>query len=126
MASTHIMTTEVEYKMKAGDNFPATAFPDTSATASGLQAESIVNCITRNNFSDTYATDNVDVRYIISNFVSCFIAIDALNCKPTGEDGAMNRIEFEDRINVLRDSMLRAFSILRDQKVVTFINAAWF
>ncbi len=83
MASTHIMTTEVEYKMKAGDNFPSTAFPDASATASGLQAESIVNVITRNNFSDSYATENVDVRYIISNFVSCFIAIDAWNCKPT-------------------------------------------
>ena len=124
MASTHIMTTEVEYKMKAGDNYPATAFPDASATASGLQAESVVNVITRNNFSDTYATDNVDVRYIISNFVSCFIAIDALNCKPTGEDGVMSRIEYEDRINVLRDSMLRSLSIIRDQKAVTFINGA--
>ncbi len=118
------MTTEVEYKMKAGDNYPATAFPDASATASGLQAESVVNVITRNNFSDTYATDNVDVRYIISNFVSCFIAIDALNCKPTGEDGVMSRIEYEDRINVLRDSMLRSLSIIRDQKAVTFINGA--
>jgi len=124
MASTHIMTTEVEYKMKAGDNYPATAFPDASATASGLMGESIINCVCRNNFSDTYATDNVDVRYIISNFVACFIAIDALNCKPTGEDGAMGRIEYEDRINVLRDSMLRSLGILRNQNTVTFINQA--
>ena len=124
MASTHIMTTEVEYKMKAGDNYPATAFPDASATASGLQAESNINNVMRNNSSDTYSTDNVDVKYTISNYVSCFIAVDALNCKPTGEDGNMPRIEYEDRINVLRDGMLRAMSLLRNQNVVTFINGA--
>ena len=36
--------------------------------------------------------------------------------------GFTSRIEAEDMINVLRDSALRGLSLLRDQKVVTFIT----
>ena len=119
----YIMTTEAEIQQQSGDNV-STSFDTTKMTASNLRAESIINCICRHNFSDTFSGLNVDVKQILSDFCSKFVAIEALNYKPTGQDSAMSRIEFEDRINVLRDGMLRAMSILRDQKVVTFINAA--
>ena len=67
MASTHIMTTEAECKQKAGENVSAN-FSDAMYTAAGLQGESTINCVCRFNYSDTWATDNVDVKGIISDF----------------------------------------------------------
>ena len=119
----YIMTTEVEIQQQSGDNI-STAFDTTMMTASNLRAESIINCVGRFNFSDTFSGLNVDVKQILSDFCSKFVAIEALNFKPSGQDGALSRIEYEDRINVLRDGMLRSMMIIRDQKVVTFINAA--
>jgi len=117
------MTTEAEIQQKSGDNVSA-AFNTTMMTASNLRAESTINCVCKYNFSDTFATLNVDVKHILGDFCSSFVAIEALNHKPTGDDGALDRIEYEDRLNVLRDSMLRAMGILRNQNVVTFINGA--
>ena len=117
------MTTEAEIQQQSGDNV-STAFDTTMMTAANLRAESIINCVCRHNFSDTFSGLNVDVKQILSDFCSSFVAIKALNYKPSGQDGTLNRIEYEDRINVLRDSMLRTMSLLRDQKVVTFINGA--
>ena len=119
----YIMTTEAEIQQKSGDNV-STSFDTTMMTASNLRAESTINSITRNNYSDSFSGLNIDVKQILSDFCSSFVAIEALNYKPTGQDGAMSRIEYEDRINVLRDSMLRAMSILRNQNTVTFINAS--
>ena len=119
----YIMTTEAEIQQKSGDNV-STAFDTTMMTASNLRAESTINCVTRNNWSDSFSGLNIDVKQILSDFCSSFVAIEALNYKPSGQDGALSRIEYEDRINVLRDGMLRAMSILRDKKVEDFINAA--
>jgi len=119
----YIMTTEAEIQQKSGDNV-STAFNTTMMTASNLRAESIINVLCRYNFSDNYGSLNADVKGILSDFCSSFVAIEALTYKPTGDDGTLSRIEFEDRINILRDSMLRAMSILRDKKQQDFINAA--
>lgn len=119
----YIMTTEAEIQQKSGDNV-STAFDTTMMTASNLRAESIINCVARYNFSDNFSTLNTDVKQILSDFCSSFVAIEALNYKPTGQDAALSRIEFEDRINVLRDGMLRNMQIIKNQKVVTFINGA--
>ncbi len=115
------MTTEVEILQKMGKNANVTDFDTTAMTASNLRAESIINCVCRNNFSDTFSTDNIDVKQILSDFCSSFVAIEGIAYDMSG---FTSRIEAEDMINVLRDGMLRAMSLLRDQKVVTFINAA--
>ena len=114
------MTTEAEIQQKSGANVNAT-FDTTMMTASNLRAESTINCITRFNFSDTFATDNIDVKQILSDFCSSFVAIEAITYDMSGYT---TRIEAEDMINVLRDGMLRSISILRDKKVVDFINGA--
>ncbi len=119
----YIMTTELEIQQKSGDNV-STAFGTTEMTASNLRAESTINCVTRRNWSDDFSGLNIDVKQILSDFCSSFVAIEALNFKPNGQDGGMSRIEYEDRINVLRDGMLRAMSILRDKKVEDFIDGA--
>ena len=114
------MTTEAEIQQKAGANVNV-AFDTTMMTASNLRAENIINCVTRNNYSDSFSTDNIDVKQILSDFCSSFVAIEAIAYDMSGYT---SRIEAEDMINILRDGMLRAMSILRDQNVVTFINGA--
>ena len=114
------MTTEAEIQQKSGANVNV-AFDTAMMTASNLRAESIINCVCKNNFSDSFATDNIDVKQILSDFCSSFVAIEAISYDMSGYT---SRIEAEDMINVLRDGMLRSMSILRNQNVVTFINGA--
>ena len=123
MVFTGIMCTEAEIDQRSGDNV-STAYTDVMKTASVLAAESIINCLKRFNFSDTYTTDNVDVRYIFTEFVACHVAIAALTYKPKGQDGTMNRIEYEDRINILRDRKNQALAIIKGKKVEDFIHDA--
>jgi len=116
----YIMTTEAEIQQKSGANVNV-AFDTTMMEAANLRAESIINCVCKYNFSDKYSTLNVDVKHILSDFCSSFVAIEAISYDMSGYT---SRIEAEDMINVLRDGMLRSMSILRNQNVVTFINGA--
>ena len=114
------MTTQAECEQKMGENVSGN-WTEAMTTAAGLQAESMVNAICRYNFSDDYAGLNADVKYIISDVVSSYVAIQAI-CYDMS--GYTTRTEAEDIINVLRDGMLRGLSILRDKKVQDFINGA--
>jgi len=122
MAMTSIMTTEAEVVQKLGDNI-STGFTDTMMTAAGLQGESMVNVVARFNFSDWFAgSPNADVKGLLSDIVSSFVAIQGITYKMSGDDGTKNRIEAEDQINVLRDGMLRGLSIIRDKKAQDLIT----
>ena len=117
----YIMTTEAEIEQKSGAGVSAT-FDTTAMTASNLRAESMVNSIARYNFSDAVTAGlNADVKGLLSDICSSFVAIEAISYDMSGYS---SRIEAEDMINVLRDGMLRNLSILRDKKVQDFINAA--
>jgi len=85
------------------------------------QAESTVNVITRNNYSDTYAALNSDVQLIFNGIVTDLAAID---CIAYDMSGYTTRTEAEDMINVRRDSALRGLSLLRDKKQQDFIDGA--
>jgi len=116
------MTTEAEVVQKLGDNI-STGFTDTMMTAAGLQGDSMVNVVARFNFSDWFAgSPNADVKGLLSDIVSSFVAIQGIAYKMSGDDGTKNRIEAEDQINVLRDGMLRGLSIIRDKKAQDFIT----
>ena len=116
----YIMTTEAEIQQKSGANVNI-AFDTTMMEAANLRAESIINCVCKNNFSDSFATDNIDVKQILSDFCSSFVAIEAISYDMSGYT---SRIEAEDMINVLRDGALRGIGLLRDKKAQDFINAA--
>ena len=121
MVMTSIMTTDAEVMQKAGTNVDV-GFTDAMKTAAGLQAESVVNCMCRYNWSDAVTAGlNADVKGILSDVASSFVAIEGI-CYDMS--GYTSRIEAEDMINVLRDSMLRGLSILRDKEVQRFINGA--
>ena len=120
MAFTGIMTTEAEIDQKTGAGVSA-SFTDVMKTAATLQGESLVNAVTRNNYSDSFGALNSDTKQIFSDIVSSFVAIQGIAYDMNSQS---TRIIAEDMVNILRDGMLRNLSLIRDKKQQDFINAA--
>lgn len=121
MAHEGIFATKAECDAAAGENVDATGYVEANINAWCLQAESIINCFCRKNYSDTYATLNVDVKYILTSATVAYVAMQAVIYNMSGYT---TRIEAEDMINVHRDSFLRCLALLRDKKVQDFIDGA--
>ena len=125
MADFGIYTSNAQIAVRAGDNVDTTAITVAETDKYVLDVEAMINSATRVNWSDLVTAGlNADVEGILREASGCFCAIYALNFKPTGQDGAMSRIEYEDRINILRDRALFAISILRSEQVQKFIKGA--
>ena len=123
MADTGIFATTAEILRKAGDNASTDASAEAYTNDFIAQIESRINVLARFNFSDAYTTVNADFKALLKEAATNFAAIYILNYKPLGQDGLMSRIEYEDRVNVLRDAGLNAISLLRDKKHPDFLNA---
>ena len=121
MADTGIFATTVEVQRKVGANASTVANTEAYINDFISQAESLINCMTRFNWSDVYEDLNIDVKGILKEAASNLAAIYVLNYDP---DGLSSRTQYEDRVNVLRDGFLRAVSVLRDKKTQDFINGA--
>lgn len=121
MAHTGIFATSDEILTKAGDDYD-TDVTEARINALCLQAESIINCASRRNWSDDYAGLNADVKGILSAAASSWVAIHIISYNFRGLSGNLPRPEAENRINVLRDDFLRNLSILQDMKVEAFID----
>ena len=130
MAHAGLWATSAECIAAAGDNYNSTQVVDTMINEFCLQAENLINSLTRYNWSDlftapaTTTTISADVWHMLGLAEASLVGKKMLAFKPTGEDGAMSRIEFEDRINILRDDFLFAISILRDKQVQKFMQGA--
>lgn len=122
MAHTGIFATLAEITAAAGENVDATGFTEANINAWCLQAESIINCAARTNYSDTFAaTLNVDVKYILTACECAYVAMMAILYNMSG---FTTRIEAEDMVNIHRDNFLRNLQLLRDEAVRTFISGA--
>lgn len=121
MADTGIFATTVEVQRKAGANASATSNVEAYINDFITQAESEINAITRKNWSDAYSGLNADVKGLLKQAASNLAAIYVIQFDMSG---FTSRIEAEDMVNILRDSYLRCVSLLRDQKVRAFLDAA--
>ena len=65
MADFGIWTKNVDIQAKAGTNANATAKATTATDVYVLEIESLVNCLTRFNWSDEYAGLNDDVKHLL-------------------------------------------------------------
>ena len=117
----YIMTTEAEIQQKSGANVNV-AFNTTMMTASNLRGESVINSMTRYNWSAavTAGLDSAVVG-ILSDAASSFVAMEAIAYDMSGYTTLG---EAESMITVLRDGFIRNISILRDIKNQTFILGA--
>lgn len=121
MAWTCNLATENECKFKAGKNYNSTDITQDRMNEFALQAEGLVNAITRYNWSDDYSSLNEDVKGILSEIVSNLVGV---YCISYDMSGFTSRIEAEDMVNILRDGALRGLSILRDKKSQEFLKNA--
>ena len=128
MAHEGLWTTSAECIAKAGANYNSTAVIESMINAFCLQSESLINALTRIDWSGfftasvTTTTLSAKVWHALGLAQSALVGKWMLAYKPTGEDGALSRIEFEDRVNILRDDFLFAVSILRSEQVQKFIK----
>ena len=113
------MATEPELDSKAGENVDLTGWTEANKNLWVAQAESVVNVTARENFSDSYAGLNNDLKRIMSDIVSNLCAIYGIQYNMGGFN---SRVEAEDMINILRDAALRGLALIRDKKAVDFIN----
>jgi len=119
MADEGVFATTTEVTRKSGAGASATATAEAFVNDFIAQAESEINIATRFNWSDVYATLNVDLRDILKEAATNLAAIYIISYDMSGYT---SRTEAEDIINVLRDGYLRAISILRDIKNRDFLE----
>jgi len=129
MAHTGLFATSAECIAKMGNNYNSTNVIEARINEFCLQAESYINVKTGYNWSDKFTapattTLNADVWYLLAEAESCFVGIYGLNYKPTGEDGALSRIEYEDRINVLAWRLKEVLNLLRETGTQKFMEGA--
>jgi len=121
---TGLFATSAECIAKAGNNYGSTIGTEDRINEYCLQIESYVNVVTGYNWSNAVGALNVDVKYILTEIESCFVGISLLNAKPTGEDGAMSRIEYEDRVNVLFARFIQCMDIMTNIGTQKFMTEA--
>ena len=119
MTDFGIWTKNVDIQARAGTKANATSKATAATDVYVLEIESLVNVLTRHNWSDNYASLNADVKHILKLVTSNMCAIIVIQWDMSG---FTSRIEAEDMINVLRDQYLLGLSILRDKKNQDFMT----
>ncbi len=123
MVDVGIYTKNADIIARAGANVSATAIATAATDVYVLHVEALVNAMTRKNWSDLVTAGlNADVQGILTEASACLCAIYVIEWDMSS--ASASRIEFEDRINVLRDRALFAISALRDTKTKEFVENA--
>ena len=113
------LCTESEAANKAGNNASATSTTQMLVSEFVLQAEGVINAVTRFNWVDAYAALTDDVKHILNQTCSDLAAIYIITYDMSGYT---DRVEAETMINVYRESVARGLSLLKNQEVKTFIT----
>jgi hypothetical protein len=104
---------------KAGSGASATASAETVVNNFIFQVTGLINCNSRFNFSDVYDSLNDNTKGILNETCANLAAIYVIIYDMSGYT---NRIEAEDKINILRDVAIKNLQILKDKKVSDFIR----
>ena len=121
MAATSILSTDAEMNAMAGENVDTTGWTDANKTAWGLHAETYLNNLCRYNFSDNFSTLNIDVKYILSEYVARYVGMCGIAYNTAG---FTTRSEAEDMISIHIFRMKAIEKILMDQKTITYLRGA--
>lgn len=115
MAYLFTTETEIDQKLGAGVNV---AFDTNMKQAAANRAESVINSAARYDFS-TNALTLSQYSGLLSDICSSLVAIEGITYDMSGYE-SLN--EAQSMIDVQRDIALRGLGILRDKKVVTFLQ----
>lgn len=119
MAYTGIFCTEAEMQFKAGENRDVTGDTEANHNQIAAEVESFINSTCRYNFSDSYSSMSADVRAILKEAASNLCAVYLIQYNMAGYS---SRIEAEDMVNILLSRFNACIEILKDQKLVTYLN----
>ena len=130
MAHTGLFATSAEILAKAGTNYDSTGVTEAIINSYCLQAESLINCSTKYNWSGeftapaTTATLSADIWHLLGEIESNLVGIYMIQSNMQGLAASPypSRIVAEDMINILRDAVLRGLSILRDKPTQKFVT----
>lgn len=119
MAHTGIFATSDEIKFKAGAGVSAAASSEAHINQLAKEIESFCNCLTKTNYSDTFALLNVDTKSLLTeietNYCGYFlIAYD--------NSGYNSQREAENLMNTCWARFVQCIGLLKNQETVTFIN----
>ena len=124
MADEGIFATTAEVQRKVGANASATSNVEAYINDFMTQAESYINVLCGFNFSDTYATLNVDVKAILKEAASNIAAIYVINYDIGAIAAITSRTEAEDRIMVMWERAEKCIELLQQKTKIDFIKAA--
>ena len=122
MADFGIYTKNADILARCGANANVTAKATAATDIYVLNVEAFINCATRYNWSDAVTAGlNADVEGILTETGACLCAIYVIQWDMSGYT---TRTAAENMVNILRDTVLRNLSILRDKKTQKFIREA--
>lgn len=122
MADVGIFTKNADIQARCGTNANATSKATAATDVYVLNIESVINAMTRYNWSDAYTTGlNADVQGILTDLGASMCAIIVIQ---SDMNSYPSRTEAENLVNINRDVVLRNMSILRDKEVQRFIQNA--
>lgn len=115
MADTGIFATTAEVQRKVGAGASSTSNAEAYINDFMTQAESLINCETRHNWSDDYSSLDVDVKGILKLAASAKAAMMVIQYDMSGYRSLS---EAQTMLNVLEDEYQKAITLLRDQSDV--------
>ena len=121
MVDTGIFCTTATAALKAGANANATAVAEAAMNVFVREAESFINCAIRYNFSDTYASLNADVKYILEDAASSYAAIKAIQYDMSG---FTSRTEAQVMLDVNWAVLRECIKLLEKKETTDFISGA--
>ena len=121
MAHTGIFATSAECIFKMGNGYDSTNVTEDRINELCKQAESFINVLCRENFSDTFATLNGDKKAILSEACSNLVAIYGAQYDSAGYG---SQREQENIININWARFVQCIGLLKDQKSVTEVSEA--
>ena len=122
MADTGIFATTAEVQRKTGANASATSNVEAYINDFMTQAESLINSTTRYNWSDDYASLNVDVKGILKMAGSAWAAIAVIRYDMSGFTSRQEALTMINSLCPLIYEYTTAIAQLKDIKVQDFMN----
>lgn len=110
--------------LKAGENVSSDftgSDAETNWNALILQAEAYINCVSRYNWVDNYASLNADVKYILEDAAACHAACSAISYDMSG---FTSRAEAQTMLDVNWAKLQDYINLLKDRKFIDYINSA--
>jgi ADP-glucose pyrophosphorylase len=121
MPDVGIWCKNANIQARAGTGANSTAKATAATDVYVLDAEALINCLTRKNWSDAYASLNVDVKYILMDAAASYCANIVISYDFSGYS---SKVEAQTLIDINRDNFVRDIEVLKDLKNQDFITGA--